>query len=86
MKYYSEVTKKVYDTEEALVEAEKALSTAKEQRSLRAKEVEDALLKAREAQKEATDLLNKFVKDYGSFKTTIRDANPFFWDWFDFLR
>ena len=86
MKYYSEITKKVYDTEDALVAAEKEVSTAKEQRSLRAKEVEDALLKAREAQKEATDLLNKFVKDYGSFKTTIRDANPFFWDWFDFLR
>lgn len=86
MKYYSELTKKIYDSENELLEAEKALTESKDKRAARAKEVEEALKVAREAQKKANDLLSAFVKDYGSFKTTVKDANSFFWDWLDFLR
>ncbi len=86
MKYYSELTKKIYDSENELLEAEKALTESKDKRAARAKEVEEALKVAREAQKKANDLLSAFVKDYGSFKTTMKGTDPFFWDWFDLLK
>lgn len=86
MKFYSEVTKKIYDSEKELIEAEKALNESKDKRASRAKEVEDAFKVARDAQKKANQLLSAFVKDYGSFKTTIKDEDPFFWSWLDFLR
>lgn len=85
MKFYSEQLQKLFDTEEALVlaeekadeekrkvEEEKAAKRAK--RESRAKEVEEAFKLAAEAQKEANELLRAFVKDYGSFHTTIKDA------------
>ncbi len=74
MKYYSDETKKLYETEEALKAAEKAVFDAKQekeklkqQRSARAKEVEDAFKAVEEAQTHAYKLLNDFTKDYGSF-------------------
>lgn len=74
MKYYSDETKKLYETEEALKAAEKAVFDAKQekeklkqQRSVRAKEVEDAFKAVEEAQTHAYKLLNDFTKDYGSF-------------------
>lgn len=77
MKFYSEETKKFYDSAEACqedevkVKAEKEAAAVraaqlKEERASRAKEVEDALAHANE-------LLNNFVKDYGSFHYTIKD-------------
>lgn len=87
MKFYSELTKKLYDTQEDLREAEVALTKSKADRAERAKEVEKALKEANEANKKANKLLQEFVKDYGSFKTTIKDenvdANSMFWDVFD---
>ena len=70
MKFYSEVTKKLYDTPELAKEAEDAVQAAeekasklKEMRAARAKEVTDAydhFVALREA----------FLKDYGSFHMT----------------
>lgn len=80
MKYYSEVTNKVYDTPEELEVAEKEVLEAEAQkkeriakRTERAKEVENAYAKAAEAQREANEILENFLKDYGSFHTTIKE-------------
>ena len=75
MKYYSEITKKLYDSKDELVTAEAETVKAKAYRAERAKEVEKALKEATEMNKKAQDLLNAFVKDYGSFKTTIKDED-----------
>ena len=75
MKYYSEITKKLYDTKEELTQAEVEVVKAKANRANRAKEVEEALKVANDATKKANELLSAFVKDYGSFKTTIKDEN-----------
>ena len=87
MKFYSELTKKLYDTQEDLQKAEIEVTKSKADRAERAKEVEKALREANEASKKANKLLQEFVRDYGSFKTTIKDsnadANSLFWDVFD---
>lgn len=69
MKYYSDETKQVYETEEELVNAEKELAAKREQeqqksaaREARAKEVVDAYNKYAE-------LMKAFVQDYGCFYT-----------------
>ena len=78
MKYYSEVTSKLYNTEEQLAIAEKnvkkmqeikekAEKEKKEARAARAKEVEEAFKAAKEAQVKANKLLSAFTKDYGYF-------------------
>ena len=88
MKFYSEITKNLYDTKEELVAAEVELTKSKSERAEKAKEVTELLKKANEATKAATDALSEFVKEYGSFKTTIKDADSIlgknaFWDIFD---
>lgn len=88
MKYYSEVTKKLYDTKDDLIKAEVAATKAKTDRAEKAKEVTELIKKANEAQKAAGKALNEFVKEYGSFKTTIKDTDTnvnldSFWDIFD---
>ena len=82
MKYYSDETKLLYNTEEDLIAAEKAVAIQKQkqeqlkkEKSTRAKEVEDAFKAVDEAQKHAYELLNAFTKDYGSFHMTWSDKN-----------
>lgn len=88
MKFYSEVTKKLYDSEKELTDAEqrikdieaakvKADELKKTQRTKRAKEVEIALKEATEANKKANKLLREFTKDYGYYHTsyTTKDAD-----------
>ncbi len=86
MKYISDVTGKVYETVEALQKEEaqvaaekaakeKALAEKKANREARAKEVDEALKAAVEAQKVATEKLNAFCKDYGVFHTSIENAD-----------
>lgn len=86
MKFYSEVLDKMFDTAEALTEAEEAKGKAEEEkkakekklaeeRKARAKEVEDALKAAHEAQNKYFELRDAFVKDYGSYHMTIKDTN-----------
>ena len=82
MKYFSEVTNKVYDSIDALESAENEVSAAKNERAIAAKEVEAAMNAAREAQKDANEKLENFCKKYGSFKTTLRageSVDPFEW-------
>jgi len=86
MKFYSEITKKLYDTKEDLVKAEVEATKAKTDRAEKAKEVTELLKAANEATKKANDALRAFVKEYGSFKTTIKkeDADiDSFWDIFE---
>lgn len=67
MKFYSEITEKLYDTPEELqAEEEKfrAEATAAEERTMKyitcKKEVDDAIDNARK-------LLNEFIRDWGSY-------------------
>lgn len=88
MKYYSQITKKLYDTQDELTKAEIEAVKAKSDRAERAKEVENALKAANDASKKANDLLSAFVRDYGSFKTTIKDEDAGktnFWSVFEKL-
>lgn len=88
MKYFSEITKELYDSKEDLVKAEVKATKAKSDRAQKAKEVTELIKKAREATEAANKALNEFVKEYGSFKTTIKNENAdvnfgSFWDIFD---
>jgi predicted ribosome quality control (RQC) complex YloA/Tae2 family protein len=96
MKYFSEETKKTYDTVEELEEAENKLAEIKKEkeeklalRGERAKEVEEAFKEVKVAQDKANDLLDQFLKDYGTYHSTIRvpvhDLFSTIWDrFFDF--
>ena len=83
MKYYSEKTKKLYDSEEILrdeeakfdLEHEKELAL-KAQRAERAKEVDAAYDEAVKAKRKADELCNQFIKDYGSYHSTRRTVIP----------
>ena len=75
MKYYSEKLKKLFDSTEELQEAEKEQNEKetlelkkREERAARAKEVDEAYEKY-------VDLLKKFVKDYGYYHKTYKDAD-----------
>lgn len=77
MKYYSEKTNKLYDNADDLKSAEKdfdkrqaAEKEKRDMRTKRAKEVENAY-------KAYTQLLNDFIKDYGSYHTTITSNDGF---------
>lgn len=89
MKYYSEITKKLYDDKNELIKAEVEATKAKTDRETKAKEVTELLKAANEASKKANEALSNFVKEYGSFKTTIKDSDVSvrsnFWDLFDRL-
>lgn len=89
MKFYSDVTKKMYDTEiecreaenvfnKALKEKEEAERKKSEERKARAqkveearKKVEDARAELSKANKNYTNILNEFCKDYGSYHYSI---------------
>ena len=83
MKYYSEKTKKLYDSEDMLrdeeakfdLEHEKELAL-KAKRAERAKEVDVAYDEAIKAKRRADELCNQFIKDYGSYHSTRRTVIP----------
>lgn len=82
MKYFSEKTKKMYDSVELLETAEKELDEKqekelklKEERKARAQEVE-------EAYKIANNKFNEFIKDYGSWHCSISTERPVKFDVF----
>ena len=94
MKYFSEITNSVYDTEQELIEAEELVEKeeekkkiAKAERAEREKEIEEAIRDAAEAQKKVNELIDAFVADYGSYHSTIKDTNfkPFTSPFFDFF-
>lgn len=86
MKFYSELTKKFYDTaddcakadeifQKQLDEAEAKKKELAEQKAARAKEVTDAFKAMREAQKKYDELRNCFVRDFGYFHMSFSDPD-----------
>lgn len=98
MKYYSEITRKYYDTESECIEAEKTHNAALEEakakkdaliaaRKDRAKEIEEAYAAVRAAEKKYNKLRTDFIKDYGSFHMTFTsDDDDFFTDIREFFK
>ena len=87
IKYYSEQLNQLFNSVEELEAAEDKVNAAKKaeeekkaqlkaQREQRAKEVEDAFKVAYDDTKKAYELLNAFVKDYGAYHTSVKDAAP----------
>lgn len=98
MKYYSEKLNKLYDNKDELIAAEEKVAAAeaekaakekelKEKRAARAKEVQEAFEKVKEANTEATKKLNDFIEDYGSYHCSFSKTDEDgFWsilDWFN---
>ena len=90
MKILSEKTNKYYATVDECLAAEKAFDEAaakkkaeeeklKATRKERANEVENAYKASIEANKHYRELLDAFIKDYGSFHMTVHtgNLNPF---------
>lgn len=86
MKYYSELLNKTFNSVEELEKAESETKRLEQERKIkekqlreergnRAKEVEEAYKIANEAQKKANKLLADFIKDYGSFHTSITEVD-----------
>lgn len=92
MKYYSELTKKPYDTIEELENAEREIRESKKaedakraERAKAAKDVEEAFKRASEARKDAEMKLNDFCKKYGSFHRTYRGLSDIVDEFVDFI-
>jgi len=94
MKYYSEDLKKLFDSEEALATAEQEHKDAliakekkdqelKKVRADKAEEIEILLKKRHELDKEISEKIDAFVKDYGSFHYSIKSPIGWFDNWFD---
>lgn len=82
MKYYSDKTKRLYDTVEDLNKAEKAydeVHAAELKKAEEKKNAADAIKAARkaiiDAQSRYNELVNQFIKDYGSYHETYRDGD-----------
>lgn len=82
MKYYSDKTKKLYETVEDLNKAEKAYDEAHALEIKKAgikKEKADEIREARkvmiDAQNKYNELVNKFIKEYGSYHETYHDGD-----------
>ena len=93
MRYYSDVCHKLFDSQEELQKAEKALTQKndeeakkKAERKADADKIQAAYDKAVEDCKEYNKLVNEFVKKYGSYHKTIDTPIKFgdifdsFWD------
>ena len=84
-KYYSDVTKKFYESEAECEKAELAEQNKSSERKEDAKEVEALYKEAAAANKKYHEALTKFCKKYGSFHTTLtgNDITDYFFN--DFL-
>lgn len=85
MKYYSEKLKKFYDTVETLETAEKEYDKAhaaeiakQKERKARADEINEAWKEVVKVQKHYDELLDKFIKDYGSYHATYTSSDEIF--------
>lgn len=74
MKYYSERLKKLFETEDELVQAEQKLDAEESERQKikeikieRLKEIEDAYKAVEDATSKYNVLVNKFIQDYGYY-------------------
>lgn len=98
MKYYSDVTRKIYDTPEALEQAELAVHEAENrekirkerlanERKERAAQVEEARKELSAAQHKYKEALESFCKDYGTYHTSVSASEiPSLFDLFDILK
>lgn len=86
MKYYSDITKKFYDTVKECEKAETDYKASKEkekaakekkaaERKKRASEVEDAYFAMIEAQNVYNKLKNEFIKDYGYYHVSYSNCS-----------
>lgn len=93
MKFFSELTGELFNSEKELIAAEAEVKKAeakkleverakKAERATKAKEVEKALKDCNEAQAKAIKLLKEFTRDYGyfhmSYSTNDAEKNPVF--------
>lgn len=98
MKYYSELTKKIYDDAEACAQAEKEhiaaedaarkkAETERAEKKALAKEIEDLLKQHDELGKQISERIVTFNEKYGPFHYTIRDSRDHvsLFDLLDFL-
>ena len=87
MKYYSELTKSFYESEEACINdenkmrekleaAENEKRRVAEVRRQRAAEVDKARENYLTARKQYNEVLSKFCEDYGSYHCSIKDSSP----------
>ena len=70
MKYYSENLNKLFDTPEALREAETAASTREQTRAARTRELDAAREAITKANENYVRLLRAYCKDYGQYTYT----------------
>lgn len=93
MRFYSDVCHKLFDSEEELQKAEKALTAKadeeakkKAERKEAADKIQEAYDKIHEDCKEYNKLVDEFVKKYGSYHKTVTSPIKFgdvfdsFWD------
>ena len=71
MKYYSDITKKLYDNVEDLKKAELEIANKAENRKKDAEKVEQAFEAYKKASKVYEDALLEFCNKYGSYHKTI---------------
>lgn len=75
MKYYSEVTKKMYDTVKDLEEAEKEIKDKNDERKTAAAAVEKAYNELVEARERYSKVLNDFCSKYGAYHQSIKSTD-----------
>ncbi len=75
MKYYSEVTKKMYDTVKDLEKAEKEIKDKNDERKTAAAAVEKAYNELVEARERYSKVLNDFCSKYGAYHQSIKSAD-----------
>ena len=86
MKYYSEITKNLYDSQDVLVEAENKIKIerikkeaaereAKEARANDAKKVDEAWKNLTEARKAYQEALTEFCKKHGAYHKTLTEKD-----------
>ena len=99
MKYYSELTKNLYESEKELIDAENKIKierikkeadekAKKEARAADAKKVDEAFKNLNEARKAYNEALAAFCKKHGAYHTTLTEKDlpdMTFADWFDHL-
>lgn len=74
MKYYSEETKKMYDSEEDLFKAEEALKAEKEEHKKKLAEQVKRKTEVDAAYENYKNLINAYIKDYGTYAYVSTDA------------
>lgn len=75
MKYYSEVTKKMYDSVRDLEKAEKEIKDKNDERKTAAAAVEKAYNELVEARERYSKVLSDFCSKYGAYHQSIKSTD-----------